>query len=140
MSRKKKAGRPVAAPIGAPCAARVVPEPADPHKRYEKLPWERPKSTADDPLAAERVRRILESPSYSPADQDMAFLDRDVTRGPRLELYYLKPEVLLQQHGIDMRRPALPMPDATEQRDRPRERRESRHHSGSRRQRLDRHE
>ncbi|HSD70386.1 MAG TPA: LOG family protein [Woeseiaceae bacterium] len=100
MSRKKPR-RSVAAPVAVAGATREVPEPADPHRRCEKLPWEQPKSTADDPLAAERVRRILESPSYAAADQDMAFLDRDVTRGPRLELDYLKPEVLLQQHGID---------------------------------------
>lgn len=97
MSKRKKTGQPFA----ASGASRRVPEPANPLRRHEQLPWEQPKSTADDPLAAERVRKILESATYSAADQDMAFLDRDVTRGPRLELDYLKPEVLLQQHGID---------------------------------------
>jgi uncharacterized protein (TIGR00730 family) len=80
---------------------RRVPDPAHPLRRHQALPWEEPKSTADDPLAAERVRGILESPSYRAADEDPAFLELDVTRGPRLELDYLKPETLLQQHGID---------------------------------------
>jgi uncharacterized protein (TIGR00730 family) len=109
MSKRKKTSHPgtgsgarfAATSSAASGTGRRVPEPANPRRRKEQLPWEIPKSTADDPLAAERVRRIVASASYSVADQDTAFLDRDVTRGPRLELDYLKPEVLLQQHGIE---------------------------------------
>jgi uncharacterized protein (TIGR00730 family) len=78
-----------------------VPDPAHPLRRDEPLPWQVPKSTADDPLAAERVQRIIESASYRAADEDPAFLERDDTRGPRLELDYLKPEMLFQEQGID---------------------------------------
>ncbi|HFD79182.1 MAG TPA: TIGR00730 family Rossman fold protein [Gammaproteobacteria bacterium] len=47
------------------------------------------------------VERILRSPSYIQADQDIDFLNRDDTRGVRLQLDYSKAELLLQQHGIE---------------------------------------
>ena len=78
-----------------------MPHPAHPQRREEPLPVQQPKSVDDDPLAADRLRSILESDTYRAADQDPAFLDYDETRGPRLELDYLKPETLLQRHGID---------------------------------------
>jgi uncharacterized protein (TIGR00730 family) len=40
------------------------------------------------------------SESYMPAVQDVEFLDSGETRGLRLQLDYLKPELLLQEHGI----------------------------------------
>src|SRR6266567_3411627 len=77
-----------------------IPSPPDPHRRREPLPWQRPKSPEEDPEALRRVQRILESPAYRLAEADPEFLSRDEARGLRLQLEYLKPETLLDQHGI----------------------------------------
>src|ERR1700674_5355874 len=76
------------------------PSPAHPHRRRERLPWQRPKSPEEDPEALQRVQRILESHSYRLAEADPEFLSRDEARGLRLQLEYLKPETLLDEHGI----------------------------------------
>jgi len=47
-----------------------------------------------------RIRAILKSPTYALAEQDQAFLARDEARGVRLQIEYLKPETLLQEHAI----------------------------------------
>jgi len=78
-----------------------VPRPAHPEKRAEPLPWQRPKPKGEDPGAPARVKTLLESPSYRQADRDVDFLNQDNTRGVRLQLDYLKPELLLEQHGIN---------------------------------------
>jgi uncharacterized protein (TIGR00730 family) len=83
-----------------PAGTSGVPCPAHPEQRSEPLPWQRPKATYDDPDALRRVKKILASPSYLRADQDVEFLGMDETRGARLELDYLKPELLMRQHGI----------------------------------------
>ena len=44
---------------------------------------------------------IMSSPNYIPADQDSAFLRRDEVRGVRLEVDYLKPELLMREYGIE---------------------------------------
>ena len=49
----------------------------------------------------ERVQAILDSPGYRQADQDIDFLNQDVTRGVRLQIDYLKAECLLQDAGIE---------------------------------------
>ena len=77
-----------------------IPGPAHPHQRREPLPWHEPKSAQDDPDAPHRLQAILESASYRDADHDVDFLQRDDTRGVRLQLDYLKPEFLLEQHRI----------------------------------------
>lgn len=64
------------------------------------MPSQHPKSTEEDPEAQKRINALLESPSYCQADQDVDFLNRDDTRGVRLQLDYLKPEILIQQHDI----------------------------------------
>jgi hypothetical protein len=68
--------------------------------RREPLPWQSPKSAAEDPEAPLRVRALLESPTYRQADRDPDFLDLDATRGVRLQIDYLKAELLLAQHGV----------------------------------------
>ncbi len=78
-----------------------VPKPEPLDKRREPLPWETPKPGEDDPLAPARVENIIASPSYLQADQDVDFLNRDDTRGVRLQIDYLKPELLLKQHRIE---------------------------------------
>lgn len=42
----------------------------------------------------------MESPSYRQADQDVDFLDRTDVRGVRLEIDYLKAQLLLEKHRI----------------------------------------
>jgi len=79
----------------------AVPVPAHPSKRREPLPWQTPKAPEDDPQALARVAAIMASPGYRQADQDVAFLNQDDTRGVRLQIDYLKPELLLEQHGVE---------------------------------------
>lgn len=79
---------------------RRVPPPAPPRKRHAALPWQAPKPSYEDPEAPARVKAILESPSYRPADQDIGFLTGDATRGLRLQLDYIKAELHLREHGI----------------------------------------
>jgi uncharacterized protein (TIGR00730 family) len=77
-----------------------IPEPADPDRRRQPLPWHRPKSPDEDPDAPSRIGAILASASYLLAEQDLGFLARDEARGVRLQIEYLKPETLLHEHGI----------------------------------------
>src|SRR4029077_7199681 len=77
-----------------------IPPPAHPHERCEALPWQEPKATKEDPEALQRVQAILNSPSYRRADNDIDFLARDGVRGVRLQIDYLKPELLLEEHEI----------------------------------------
>ena len=79
----------------------AIPAPADPEHRREPLPWCRPKPTEEDPGAAERVQAILRSPAYLEATEDVDFLRGPESRGARLQLDYLKPEVRLEQAGIE---------------------------------------
>ena len=69
-------------------------------ERQRPLPEQHPKPAAEDPAAPQRVETILASPSYRIADQDPDFLSLDDTRGLRLHVDYLKPELLLREHGI----------------------------------------
>jgi uncharacterized protein (TIGR00730 family) len=80
-------------------APRISPPP-HPILRREALPWQRPKAAEEDLDAPARVREILASPSYRPADQDPDFLSRYDARGVRLQVDYLKAEVLLEEFGI----------------------------------------
>jgi len=59
-----------------------------------------PAPDVPDPAAAERLQAILSSPSYRKADEDIDFLASTDARGPRLELEYLKAELLLRRHGV----------------------------------------
>ncbi len=78
-----------------------IPNPAHPEQRSEPLPWQRPIEAQEDPGALSRVQAILDSPSYRRADQDVDFLSTDETRGARLELDYLKPELHMRRQGIE---------------------------------------
>ena len=78
----------------------TIPTPAHPRKRRVALPWQQPKPIREDPEAARRVQAILDSPSYRRADNDTDFLARDGLRGVRLQIDYLKPELLLREHEI----------------------------------------
>jgi len=54
----------------------------------------------EDPDAPERVRRVMENPSFRRADQDVDLLKRDELRPTRLQLEFLKPELILAEHRI----------------------------------------
>jgi hypothetical protein len=77
-----------------------IPHSPHPDRRDQPLPGHRPKSSEEDPNAPGRVRAILASPGYRLAEQDEAFFARDEVRGLRLQIEYLKPELLLKEHGI----------------------------------------
>src|SRR5512142_2126524 len=77
-----------------------VPPPPHPYHRRAPLPGHQPKSAAEDPQAAQRVKAILENASYREADQDVEFLNRYEVRGLRLQLDYLKAELLLEYSSI----------------------------------------
>jgi uncharacterized protein (TIGR00730 family) len=78
-----------------------IPNPAHPQRRSRPLPGHVPKGAEEDPEAPGCIDAILASPSYRRADQDIDFLSLDETRGPRLELDYLKPELLMRENEID---------------------------------------
>jgi len=50
--------------------------------------------------SAQRLEAILRSPTYSEADRDLGFLDSAETRGVRLQLDYLKAELMLASYDI----------------------------------------
>jgi uncharacterized protein (TIGR00730 family) len=80
--------------------ARKPPKPAGPHRR-EPLPQQKFPVPPDDPDAAARVRKILESPSYVRADTDVELLQTGPLRSVRLLLDYLKPELALDREGVE---------------------------------------
>ncbi|HUO99392.1 MAG TPA: TIGR00730 family Rossman fold protein [Rhizomicrobium sp.] len=77
-----------------------VPPVANPVSRREPLPEHFPKHPAEDPEAPARIKAILESAAYRRSDLDAEFLAEAPVRGVRLEIDYLKPELLLEQHGV----------------------------------------
>jgi uncharacterized protein (TIGR00730 family) len=78
-----------------------IPEPPAAAEREELLPSERPKSAEDDPRVPERLEALLRSPNYRRADEDPDFLRQDAVRGVRLQVDYLKAELLLREYGIE---------------------------------------
>ncbi len=78
-----------------------VPQPADPVQRKESVPWQKPKPSEEDPASKDKLKAILNSPSYVSAIEDIDFLAGDDARGVRLALDYLKPDRLLKEHGIE---------------------------------------
>jgi len=71
-----------------------------PPKHQKPLPWEHPKSKKEDPDAHRRIKSIMSHKNYIQADKDSNFLLRDEMRAVRLELDYLKPELLLKENGV----------------------------------------
>jgi uncharacterized protein (TIGR00730 family) len=78
-----------------------IPPPAHPHEPREPLPSPLPNSAYEDPEAPARVKAILESPSYRMASEDLNFLAGDSVRGLRLQMDYLKPEMLLCANKVE---------------------------------------
>ncbi len=77
-----------------------IPQPPHPQHRREPLPESRPKAGEEDPGAPARIQALLNAPSYRRADQDVNFLERDEARGLRLNLEYMKPDLLLREHAV----------------------------------------
>ena len=59
-----------------------------------------PSASSADAAAAERLLRLLESPSYRLAYHDTEFLVQHDQRPVRLQLELMKPETILRQHDI----------------------------------------
>ncbi len=68
--------------------------------RVQPLPGRTPKPKEQDPSAPQHLAAILASPSYGSADRDTEFLAWPALRGVRLQLDYLKAELLLEQHRV----------------------------------------
>lgn len=83
-----------------PIKTPTIPAPPHPSQRREPLPWQRPKPIEEDPEAQNRIQAILESPTYREADEDVEFLQSGEARGMRLQLDYLKPQLLLNRHDV----------------------------------------
>lgn len=79
---------------------RAIPAPPHPLRRRAPLPGCGPAREAEDPAAKARVEAILDNPSYREACADPDFLASDAARGARLDLDYLKAELLLREHGV----------------------------------------
>ncbi len=69
-------------------------------KRKHPLPWQKPKSKAEEPNVEKLLRRIFESPSYKLAIEDVSYLKSSQTRGVRLQLDYQKPQSIMERFGI----------------------------------------
>ena len=78
---------------------RRPPAPAK-EDRCTPLPWHQPKSSEDDLDAPARVQRLLASPSYREADEDVTLLQQPGMRGVRLHLDYSKAEEILAAHHV----------------------------------------
>lgn len=72
-------------------------EPATPIARPRRQAPDKPVEAALPP----RVRRLMTSPTWRPADHDVDFLQQPDMRGIRLQLEYEKTERALQAAGID---------------------------------------
>ncbi|WP_456382428.1 LOG family protein [Hydrogenimonas sp.] len=69
------------------------------HKWHE-LPWQHPKPKSEDPKAERLVRQLMESPTYRLAEEDREFLQSHETRGVRLDLDYLKAELIMTELDV----------------------------------------
>ncbi|MEA3417977.1 MAG: LOG family protein [Campylobacterota bacterium] len=66
-----------------------------------EFPWQKPKSSSEDPRAPEEVQAIMDNPSYILPVEDSDFIKSDEARGVRLQLDYLKAEIKLQEYGVE---------------------------------------
>ncbi|UCF66888.1 MAG: LOG family protein [Acidobacteriota bacterium] len=74
--------------------------PSPPRPRREPYPWSSPKPREEDPHAPSRLQRILDSPTYRRADEDLDLLQLDELRPSRLQLEYLKAQLMLSRTGV----------------------------------------
>lgn len=85
--------------MSKPSEKKVPPVPS-PSGRREPLPSQLPKHPAEDPQAPQRIKAILDNASARRSDLDIDFLATAPVRGIRLQLDYIKPELLLEEAGI----------------------------------------
>ena len=79
-------------------AARIPPPVTE--ERREPLPWVCPKCAEEDPGAPARVEALMQAPSYRLAVEDRDFLEGPDTRGLRLQMDFLKPELELRRQKV----------------------------------------
>jgi uncharacterized protein (TIGR00730 family) len=79
---------------------RKLTEPSHAREGHEPLPWQTSEATDEDPEALRGVQAILSGSSYQLAEKDVDFLARNDLRGVRLLIEYIKPELLIAEHGI----------------------------------------
>lgn len=72
-----------------------------PKEHQKPMPWQHPKPEEEEPAVRERIEAIMQHKNYIQADCDPDFLRRDEVRAVRLEVDYLKAELLLKEHGIE---------------------------------------
>ena len=65
------------------------------------FPWQHPKLSCEDPKALELVKTIMTSPTYRVAEMDSGFIASYEVRGIRLELDYLKTELVMAKFGVE---------------------------------------
>ncbi len=78
-----------------------VPPVPNPFHRREPLPEQIPKHPAEDPQAPQRIKAILDNSSARRSDLDTDFLATAPIRGIRLQLDYMKAELLLENAGVN---------------------------------------
>ena len=75
-------------------------QPSYGRERGDPLPGEFPKATGEEAESLQRLQAIINGSSYRMAEQDADFLARNELRGVRLLIEYLKPELVMAEHGI----------------------------------------
>ena len=75
--------------------------PPPPRSGARHCPGSAPRRVPREPRVTQRLRAIMQHPSYREADSDTAFLHQDAARGVRLQADYLKAELVLAAHGIE---------------------------------------
>ena len=72
-----------------------------PKVHQKPMPWQHPKPEEEEPAVREQIEAIMHHKNYIQADRDPEFLRRDEVRAIRLEVDYLKAELLLEEYGIE---------------------------------------
>lgn len=85
MGRKRNSNRSFAA--NQSCPAPLTPKEG-------RSIWE------EEGEIQENLQKILNSPSYCRADCDLALLQREELRGARLQLEFLKPDLIFEENGV----------------------------------------
>ena len=82
-------------------SGKEVPAPPHPTERKQSLPGIAAGVGEDAEFESSNVSHIVHSQTYKTAIEDVEFLRSSQARGVRLQLDYLKPELLMQEHGVE---------------------------------------
>ncbi|OVE78850.1 Rossman fold protein, TIGR00730 family [bacterium I07] len=63
--------------------------------------FKEPEFGQTDPERIDQVRRIMASPTYIRSDRDLDFLARDEVRSSRLQLEFMKPDLTMEEMGVE---------------------------------------